>query len=115
MILLAVALIPASFASMSHNPTIFRIAIALIISLGHAATNRIYALGGGVGRTFVRNMAALKAAQRPLRRLNRPSSAPSNGNVPVEAWIHAGRKICSEDCRQEPAEYRRRSGGSLLP
>jgi nitrate/nitrite transporter NarK len=44
MILVAVLLIPASFAVMSHDLLIFRIAVALIVSMGHAATNQIYAL-----------------------------------------------------------------------
>jgi predicted MFS family arabinose efflux permease len=48
MIALGFLLIPASFAVMSHQLLVFRIAIALIISLGHAATNQIYAIGGSV-------------------------------------------------------------------
>ncbi len=42
MILIAVLLIPASFAVMSHDLVVFRIAVALLVSLGHAATNQIY-------------------------------------------------------------------------
>jgi predicted MFS family arabinose efflux permease len=45
MILIAVLLIPASFAVMSQNLMIFRIAVALLVSLGHAATNQVYAIG----------------------------------------------------------------------
>lgn len=48
MILLAVLLIPASFAVLSHDLLIFRIGIALVVSLGHAATNQIYAICGSV-------------------------------------------------------------------
>ncbi|HEY4363104.1 MAG TPA: MFS transporter [Bryobacteraceae bacterium] len=47
-ILLAVLLIPASFAVMSRNLQVFRIAVALIVSLGHAATNQIYAIGSSL-------------------------------------------------------------------
>jgi predicted MFS family arabinose efflux permease len=48
MIVLAGLLIPASFAVMSHDLLVFRIAIALVVSLGHAATNQIYAIAGAV-------------------------------------------------------------------
>ncbi|MEO8097915.1 MAG: MFS transporter [Acidobacteriota bacterium] len=48
MILLAVLLIPASFAVMSQELLLFRIAVALIVSLGHAATNQIYAIGSSL-------------------------------------------------------------------
>ena len=48
MIGLAVLLIPASFAVMSRDLLIFRISVALIVSLGHAATNQIYAIGGSL-------------------------------------------------------------------
>jgi predicted MFS family arabinose efflux permease len=48
MILLAVLLIPASFAVMSHDLLIFRIAVAMIVSLGHAATNQVYAIGSSL-------------------------------------------------------------------
>lgn len=48
MILLAVLLIPASFAVLSHDLLVFRIGIALVVSLGHAATNQIYAICGAV-------------------------------------------------------------------
>jgi predicted MFS family arabinose efflux permease len=48
MILLAALLIPASFAVLSHDLLVFRIAIALVVSLGHAATNQIYAICGAV-------------------------------------------------------------------
>jgi predicted MFS family arabinose efflux permease len=44
MIVLAVVLVPASFAVMSRDFLTFRVAIALIVSLGHAATNQIYAI-----------------------------------------------------------------------
>jgi predicted MFS family arabinose efflux permease len=45
MIVLAALLIPASFAVMSRDFLVFRIAVALIVSLGHAATNQVYAIG----------------------------------------------------------------------
>lgn len=48
MIVLAVLLIPASFAVMSRDLQVFRIAVALIVSLGHAATNQIYAIGSSL-------------------------------------------------------------------
>lgn len=48
MIWLAVLLIPASFAVMSENLLVFRIAVALIVSMGHAATNQIYAISGSL-------------------------------------------------------------------
>src|SRR5581483_11727570 len=48
MILLSVLLIPASFAVLSHDLMVFRIGIALVVSLGHAATNQIYAICGAV-------------------------------------------------------------------
>ena len=48
MIGLAVLLIPASFAVMSRDLLVFRISVALIVSLGHAATNQIYAIGGSL-------------------------------------------------------------------
>jgi len=48
MIVLAVLLIPASFAVMSRDLTVFRIAVALIVSLGHAATNQVYAIGSSL-------------------------------------------------------------------
>jgi predicted MFS family arabinose efflux permease len=48
MIVLAVLLIPASFAVLSHDLLVFRIGIALVVSLGHAATNQIYAICGAV-------------------------------------------------------------------
>lgn len=48
MIVLAVILIPASFAVMSSDLVVFRIAVALIVSLGHAATNQIYAISGSL-------------------------------------------------------------------
>ncbi len=48
MILLAVLLIPASFAVMSTDLLTFRIAVALIVSLGHAATNQIYAISSSL-------------------------------------------------------------------
>ena len=48
MIALAALLIPASFAVLSHDLLIFRIGIALVVSLGHAATNQIYAICGAV-------------------------------------------------------------------
>ena len=46
MIALAVLLIPASFAVMSRDLLTFRIAVAAIVSLGHAATNQVYAIAG---------------------------------------------------------------------
>ncbi len=48
MILLAVVLIPACFAMMMPNLLAFRIATALVISLGLCATNQIFALAGDV-------------------------------------------------------------------
>ena len=48
MIVLAALLIPASFAVLSHDLLVFRIGIALVVSLGHAATNQIYAICGSV-------------------------------------------------------------------
>jgi predicted MFS family arabinose efflux permease len=48
MIWLAVLLVPASFAVMSRDLLIFRIAVALIVSLGHAATNQLYAIGSSL-------------------------------------------------------------------
>jgi predicted MFS family arabinose efflux permease len=48
MILVAILLIPASFAVMSHELLVFRIAVALIVSLGHAATNQLYAIGSSL-------------------------------------------------------------------
>jgi len=48
MIVLAVLLIPSSLAVMSSDVIVFRTAIALIVSLGHAATNQMYAIGSSV-------------------------------------------------------------------
>jgi len=48
MIVLAALLVPASFAVLSHDLLVFRIGIALVVSLGHAATNQIYAICGSV-------------------------------------------------------------------
>jgi hypothetical protein len=48
MILRAALLIPASFAVLSQDLLVFRIGIALVVSLGHAATNQIYAICGAV-------------------------------------------------------------------
>jgi len=48
MIWLAVLLVPASFAVMSRDLLVFRIAVALIVSLGHAATNQLYAIGSSL-------------------------------------------------------------------
>jgi predicted MFS family arabinose efflux permease len=48
MIVLAALLIPASFAVLSHDLLVFRIGIVLVVSLGHAATNQIYAICGSV-------------------------------------------------------------------
>ena len=48
MIWLAVLLVPASFAVMSRDLLTFRIAVALIVSLGHAATNQLYAIGSSL-------------------------------------------------------------------
>jgi nitrate/nitrite transporter NarK len=47
-IVLAALLVPASFAVLSHDLLVFRIGIALVVSLGHAATNQIYAICGAV-------------------------------------------------------------------
>ena len=46
MILIAAALIPASIAVMSTELIVFRVAVALLVSLGHAATNQLYAISG---------------------------------------------------------------------
>jgi len=48
MIALAVLLIPSCFAMMTPNLLVFRIATALVISLGLCATNQIFALAGEV-------------------------------------------------------------------
>ncbi len=48
MIGLAVLLIPACFAMMTPNLLVFRVATALVISLGLCATNQIFALAGEV-------------------------------------------------------------------
>jgi len=48
MIVLSILLVPASFAVLSHDLLVFRIGIALVVSLGHAATNQIYAICGAV-------------------------------------------------------------------
>ena len=48
MIILAALLVPASFAVLSHDLIVFRIGIMLVVSLGHAATNQIYAICGAV-------------------------------------------------------------------
>ncbi len=48
MIVLAAVLIPACFAMMIPNLTAFRVATALVISLGLCATNQIFALAGDV-------------------------------------------------------------------
>ena len=48
MIGLAVLLIPACFAMMSPNLLVFRVATALVISLGLCATNQIFALAADV-------------------------------------------------------------------
>ena len=48
MIALAALLIPASFAVLSHDLLVFRVGIVLVVSLGHAATNQIYAICGSV-------------------------------------------------------------------
>lgn len=48
MIVLGVLLIPSSFAVMSHDLLVFRIAVALVVSLGHAATNQLYAIGASL-------------------------------------------------------------------
>jgi predicted MFS family arabinose efflux permease len=48
MIVLAVLLIPSSLAVMSSDVIVFRTAVALIVSLGHAATNQMYAIGSSV-------------------------------------------------------------------
>jgi predicted MFS family arabinose efflux permease len=45
---LMVVLIPSCFAMMSHELLVFRIATALVISLGLCATNQIYPLAGEV-------------------------------------------------------------------
>jgi predicted MFS family arabinose efflux permease len=52
MIGLAVLLVPSCFAMMTQNLLVFRVATALVISLGLCATNQIFALAGDVvGRT----------------------------------------------------------------
>ena len=48
MIGLAVVLVPACFAMMTPNLLVFRVATALVISLGLCATNQIFALAGEV-------------------------------------------------------------------
>jgi predicted MFS family arabinose efflux permease len=48
MIALAVLLVPACFAMMTPNLLVFRVATALVISLGLCATNQIFALAGDV-------------------------------------------------------------------
>jgi predicted MFS family arabinose efflux permease len=48
MLVLAALLIPASFAVLSHELLVFRIGVVLVVSLGHAATNQIYAICGSV-------------------------------------------------------------------
>ena len=48
MIVLSILLIPSSFAVMSHDLLTFRCAVALIVSLGHAATNQLYAIVGAL-------------------------------------------------------------------
>ncbi len=48
MIWLAVLLIPASVAVMSRDLLTFRVAVALLVSLGHAATNQIYAISSSL-------------------------------------------------------------------
>ncbi|MEO8592877.1 MAG: MFS transporter [Candidatus Solibacter sp.] len=50
MILLAILLIPASFAVLSRDLLVFRIAVASIVSLGHAATNQVYAIASSLLR-----------------------------------------------------------------
>jgi NNP family nitrate/nitrite transporter-like MFS transporter len=54
MIGLAVLLVPSCFAMMTSNLLVFRVATALVISLGLCATNQIFALAGEVvGRSEV--------------------------------------------------------------
>ena len=48
MIVLAALLVPASFAVLSHDLLVFRIGVVLVVSLGHAATNQIYAICGSL-------------------------------------------------------------------
>jgi predicted MFS family arabinose efflux permease len=48
MIALAVLLVPSCFAMMTPNLLVFRVATALVISLGLCATNQIFALAGDV-------------------------------------------------------------------
>ena len=48
MIALAVVLIPSCFAMMTSNLLVFRVATALVISLGLCATNQIYAIAAEV-------------------------------------------------------------------
>jgi len=48
MIGLAIVLVPACFAMMTPNLLVFRVATALVISLGLCATNQIFALAGEV-------------------------------------------------------------------
>jgi predicted MFS family arabinose efflux permease len=54
MIGLAVLLVPSCFAMMTPNLLVFRVATALVISLGLCATNQIFALGADVvGRSEI--------------------------------------------------------------
>jgi predicted MFS family arabinose efflux permease len=54
MIALAVLLVPACFAMMTPNLLVFRVATALVISLGLCATNQIFALAADVvGRSEI--------------------------------------------------------------
>lgn len=48
MMVLAILLIPASLAVMSPDLVVFQTAVALIVSLGHAATNQMYAIGSSL-------------------------------------------------------------------
>lgn len=48
MIWLGVLLIPASFAVMSKDLLVFRVAVAVLVSFGHAATNQIYAISSSL-------------------------------------------------------------------
>ncbi|HEX5228374.1 MAG TPA: MFS transporter [Bryobacteraceae bacterium] len=48
MIALALLLVPACFAMMAPNLLVFRVATALVISLGLCATNQIFALAGDI-------------------------------------------------------------------
>ena len=78
MIGLAVLLVPACFAMMTPNLLVFRVATALVISLGLCATNQIFALAGDVvGRSEIGPvMGVVGLGRRPLR--IRGAAGPGN-------------------------------------